>query len=683
MSVEALRLQRGSERPVCEDWDARKERVTRLVAVLVALSFALAWTLLQGKTFHYDAINYHFYLGFAALHDRFATDFFAAGTSSYINPYAFVPLHLLAASGAGDVVSAITIAAVHSTILWLTYELALVLVPASGGRARNAFALFALVLAGSNPVFLQGLGLTLVDIPLGVLVVAGWALLGASVKDGALWKVVAGAALCGAAAALKLSNALFAAAALAIVVFLPGGWRLRLRAVIAYCAVCGVAFLAVSAPWSWKLWETFGNPVFPFLNDVFRSPDFTSAPIHYERFRPADWIEYIGRPFAMATPVGNLHVEGYAPDIRMAALLVASVLWVVVCRFPAGRPAASPGERVDRDDRAPPVVLAVGVAFLLAWCLWLKASGNSRYFIPMSSVAAALLAALLHRFHRRWASGSLVAAALIFLAQALPIGLAADWKREGLPWDGPLLRYDFPSRFRTEPYLFLSTRFLSGSAFLPHWHPQSGMMTTTGFYSLGPGRPGWDRARALIDRNADRLRILTLMPPGVDKTTGLPGPAASDLDVHVARFGLAVDPTDCEFVSVQANLAGHVSDPRQRWTNWVTCRLKSAPEAGERYAREVAQIDAVFDRIEATCPNLFQPPRPVTEQTPHWRRLYNMGSEIQLWIEDGRILYLAPTLGGDAIDIGTVADWMEHPQPIDCSRKSAPAFGGLLERGPK
>ena len=90
-----------------------------------------------------------------------------------------------------------------------------------------------------------------------------------------------------------------------------------------------------------------------------------------------------------------------------------------------------------------------------------------------------------------------------------------------------------------------------------------------------------------------------------------------------------------------------------------------------------------LDRIEDACPNLFQPARPVTEQTPYWTRLYNMGSEIQLWIEDGRILYFAPPLGGDPIDIGTVADWMERPQPIDCSRKSAPAFGGLLERGPK
>jgi hypothetical protein len=43
------------------------------------------------------------------------------------------------------------------------------------------------------------------------------------------------------------------------------------------------------------------------------------------------------------------------------------------------------------------------------------------------------------------------------------------------------------------------------------------------------------------------------------------------------------------------------------------------------------------------------------------------------------VLYFAPVIGGDPIDVGAAAAWAERAQPIDCSRKSAPAFGGLLE----
>ena len=69
--------------------------VWRISVYALALLFAIGWTLALGKGAHWDAINYHLYLGYAALNDRFGIDFFAAGTPSYINPYAYVPLYLL------------------------------------------------------------------------------------------------------------------------------------------------------------------------------------------------------------------------------------------------------------------------------------------------------------------------------------------------------------------------------------------------------------------------------------------------------------------------------------------------------------------------------------------------------------------------------------------------------------
>ena len=86
---------------VAQPWPVSRGRATlgdgacRLLALAVAVAFGIGWTLALGKAIHWDGINYHFYLGFAALNDRFALDFFAAGTPSYINPYAYVPLYLL------------------------------------------------------------------------------------------------------------------------------------------------------------------------------------------------------------------------------------------------------------------------------------------------------------------------------------------------------------------------------------------------------------------------------------------------------------------------------------------------------------------------------------------------------------------------------------------------------------
>jgi len=662
------------------------DRHCRLAALSASVAFAIAWTLLLGKAFHWDAINYHLYLGFAALNDRFSLDFFAAGTPSYINPYAYIPLHLLIDSGASALLVASALAAAHGLIFWLTYEFALALGPKDRGRERYAFAVLAMVLAALNPVLLQGIGMTLIDIPLGVLVLAAWLALALALRDGNLLLVVLGAALGGLAAGLKLSNALYAAAAMSTMAFLPGGWQRKSLAAVVYGLACGCAFLAVSAPWSWKLWESFGNPLFPFMNDLFKSPDFTSAPIHYERFRPSTFVEFLARPFDMLSSLSRQHTESRAPDLRYAALFLAMAALAIAFLLNSHRvrglnaDVLSSARRNSRQtDAATRILVAFCVAFVIAWCIWLKFSGNSRYFIPMGCVASGLLAEILRRSYHRWKDATSVAVGLVVLAQVVQLGVAADLDRDGIAWDGPFLKAEYPSRYRDEPYLFLSSSFLSGSAFLPKWHPQSGMMSISGFYAIGPGRPGWERAQKLIARNGGRLRILQHLPPGFGAGRGLPGPIA-DLDPFVQRFGLEVDASDCDYIRLQSNLQDAArTDPASRWTNWVTCRLRPAPEAAERYEREVREVDPIFDRIEDVCPNLFHPPRPLTERYPNWTRLYNLGSEIQLWMNGGRIFYRAPLLGGDPVDIGSVEAWSIGPQPIDCQKKFNPAFGGLLK----
>ena len=56
-----------------------------------------------------------------------------------------------------------------------------------------------------------------------------------------------------------------------------------------------------------------------------------------------------------------------------------------------------------------------------------------------------------------------------------------------------------------------------------------------------------------------------------------------------------------------------------------------------------------------------------------------MGSEVHLWMAGDRIKYFRPIPGGDPIDIGSVAQWKAGALPFDCSRKEAPAFGGILK----
>ena len=653
--------------------DARLARIEpwRAFAYIMSTLLAIAWTLALGKDVHWDALNYHLYLGFSAVHDRFALDFFAAGPPSYINPYAYVPLYAMTAGAWPAIAIAIAFAAFHSIVLWLTFEIALVAGVREGGISRPAFALLAVLLAMLNPVLLQGVGSTMTDLSTGVLVLAGWLAIARALRAPSIRMAALAGVLCGAAAALKLSNAVFAAAAVPALLFASGHLAARLRTIASFCVACGIAFCAVASPWSWSLWQEFRNPVFPFLNQIFASPDFTPSALRYERFIPSGVLDFLARPFEMVSASSTVHTEPRSPDVRYVVLLGAlGVLALARSKRPASDAPAEP-----RDAGADRVFVGLLVGFAVAWCGWLAISGNSRYFMPMSSVAAALLALAFQRLNAIWHSATVTAILFMIAGQAMQLALGTDLKRDGGEWEGPWLRVEVPQRLKDEPNLYLSAGFLSGSAFLPYVHPRSGMINIAGFNIIAPGHPGWSRADALMRRNADRLRLMIPLPPGIVDRASLPSPPEA-LSVFVRRLGLRIDGSDCEFMRVEGNVRGErrpvVEGPA--WKYFLACRLIVAPEERAAYERAVKDIDPVFDRVEDVCPNLFHPRRPPTQEYRYLARTYHMGSEIQLFIDEGRVKYFFPLRGGDPIDIGSLDAWRHGPQPIDCSVRTLPTL---------
>lgn len=644
----------------------------RATALLTSMGFAIGWTVSLGKDVHWDALNYHLYLGFSALNDRFTQDFFPAGPPSYLNPYAYVPLHLMNEAGWSALGTATALAAWHSLALWLTYEIALAAGIARRGSSLHAFALLAVLLAAINPVLLQGLGSTMIDLSVAVPVLAGWLALTRCVRDGSPRLATIAGLLCGLGAGLKLSNAVFAIAAVPALAFFAGGIATRARAVAFFALACALGFAIVSLPWAWPLWREFGNPFFPFLNQYFASPDFTSEPLRYERFIPSTVHAFLWRPFEMLSAASAVHTEPRAPDMRYVALLVALVTWAVAAGRSKRRPAqGAQRQSSDAGERRALASLLVGLA--AAWILWLAISGNSRYFLPMACIASAGLALVLQRLHAVWHSATIGAIIVALAVQGAQFALGTDWKRDGGAWDGPWLRVDVPQRLRDEPYLYLSGAFMSGSAFAPYLHPRSGLVNVGGFNTLAPGHPGGARVDALIARNGGRLRVLVPLPPGVVDHSTLPG-SPEALDVYVRRFGLQVDGSDCEFLRVEANLRGERRPSGSHWRHFIACRLVSAPEARNAYARLAAELDPVFDRAEDVCPNLFHPRRSPIQEYRFAARTYQMGSEAQLYLDEGRLKYYFALRGGDPIDIGSVDAWRQAPQPIDCSVRTRPAF---------
>lgn len=652
---------------------------------------ALLVSCLLGKDMNWDTLDYHFYAGFSALHDRFTSDYFAAGAQSYLNPYAYVPFYLLARTGLPALWVASALAVVQSGILWLTYELAVAVGPRDNARFRSTAGVCAVLLAALNPILINQFGSSYADVTTAELVLAGWLLLVHALRAPSAWRMVGAGLLLGAASALKLTNSVHALAACVLLLFLPTDWPKKARLSLGFIAALAVSFAAVAAPWAIPLGQHFGNPFFPLANDIFRSPHFPTVPLADYRFVPGSLAEALVRPFALTLPISFVDDEHAAPDLRYVLLLTFALLglarwgWQRLRRAPkadAGSEAASVARGF----------AALACAFLADWVLWLRVSGNGRYFLAMACVAAVLGVLLAYRVLAARRAVLAVLLTVVFAMQGMQLALGTEY-RARVPWDGgSWFEVSVPAELRNDRNLYFMIGEDSQSFIAPFFARGSAFVNLDGDYALGPAGANGARVRALIRQYAAHIRVGVMAGEFVlSPLKALPDVAHAD--DTLAPFGLRADTTDCSTVTVgdmrypwrkvlPSTTPMRVAQvrsslfriPQSRVGYLVTCRVVPDPDSRLALASAEREPDLVFDRMEAACPQLFLPPHPVTEaygdsQSGYlWMRKYSFTGLTAL-ISDGFLRFVDGTRGGRPDALGSESAWARAPLPLACGRQ--------------
>jgi hypothetical protein len=222
----------------------------------------------------WDALNHHFYLGWTAEIPRFDRDFVASGYQSFQYPYLYWPVYRMAASGwtgmwVGAMLATIQVVAVPP--VWM---LARTCMP---GRTNFDLAMRVLAVALA---FMTAVVLSIFDSSSNDLMAAiplTWALAFAMLPLGegspgpaAARRWVALSGLCaGIAVAFKLSNGPLAVLIPVLWLFSARGARPRLLNTAWGCLATLAGFLVAYGYWGSLLWQYFGNPVYPFTDDLF------------------------------------------------------------------------------------------------------------------------------------------------------------------------------------------------------------------------------------------------------------------------------------------------------------------------------------------------------------------------------------------------------------------------------
>ncbi|MFO1316542.1 MAG: glycosyltransferase 87 family protein [Burkholderiales bacterium] len=389
----------------------------------LALSIALAGvaSILLRQDSSWDLQNYHLYNAWAFVHGRDGLDWAPAQLQSYYSPYLDLPFYALVAAGVPSRLIAFALA-VPTGIAWYCFARIVAVLFADLPDAQRRPAVAAAVAIGvTSPMAVSLIGTTMNDWYVAAFVLAAlWVVVRGGDPLAARTRTLALAGLLvGAGAGLKLTGSVYGFGLLAALLAARGSARARIRASAVAGGAMAVAFAATAGPWMLVLWERYGNPLFPYFNDVFRSPWADPVSFAATRFGPASVGEWLAFPFLLLVRLEGYVSEPEFRDARPALLYALTLAAIVVAIAQRARPPVAATPASAGSAAAWRFVVAFFVASFAAWAVVYRIW---RYLVPLELLAGALIAGLVVRLApgRRTVLALAAALALVVVTAKFP-----------------------------------------------------------------------------------------------------------------------------------------------------------------------------------------------------------------------------------------------------------------------
>jgi hypothetical protein len=516
----------------------RRSKHPWIVAAIAICAAAGALSVMLGPDDNWDLLYYHLYAPYAYLHGRYLYDLGPAQSQGFLNPVADFLFYGLVSSPLNDTprLVAFVMGAVHGINAVLVLAIAAQVLRPAAAWERWTLRGAALLMGISGAGFASLLGTTTNDLINAIFVLAsllGLLRLAAADDEGGRRGGFAWAGLwAGVAVGLKYTAAIYLPG-LGLVALVAAWWRRSVVGPVAFAAAALAGFLAVAGHHLLVLWQDFGNPLFPFLNDVFRSPYYEPQAIRDVRFLPHDLAQLIAYPFYWTKT--NIYVVTEFPfrDWRGAIAYVAVL---------AALPALIAPRAFDRWRGASGctdvrglglVVLFVVVSFVC----WELAFGIYRYGVVLEMLTGVVTMGALTRLiaHARVR----VAAGLAVLALALATTVYFDWGRG--EYDDQYVDVDVPP---LPPHsVVLIATWQPVAYFIPYAEPSARFVGIENNYL------------ELSQTNKLATEVKRVMrTPGPPKFVLSVGAFKRDkIDRLLANFGLKLSGAPCE--PIESNLA--------------------------------------------------------------------------------------------------------------------------------
>lgn len=484
---------------------ARARRLSVAILVVAPFLFGLL-ALYLGQDANWDLRNYHWYNAYAFLNGRYETDLLPSQTPWFYNPAMDVPFYLMATHWPARLTGFVlgTVQGLNFVLLFMLAHAALV-VPNPRHKVLVCGLLAAMGMLGGGGIAL--IGTTFYDnvTSLGLFASALLTIRFNKQHAGASWgRGLLLAVLCGFPAGvvmgLKLPCFTFVGAlGLAVLLSTPGWRRLSVSAGFGIGILAGLALSF--GYWAWFLQTHFGSPMFPYFNEVFKSPLAPLSSARDTQYVQRSLHDLLLFPFIFTDSPFR---TGEIPfrDLRIPILYVLLPA-AVALRLVFGR---------NRNDLTrfaePQVARYILWLSVFAYAAWLVMFGIYRYLVPLEMLAPLLIVLAVGYLPLKQAPRAMLAAfLLVVIAVTLQPG---NWSRRG-EWLDHFMSSEIPELGPVSDTMLLMAGFEPYSHMVAQMPPEMPVVRIqSNFASPDQGKP----INTVVQQrlNAHKGRFLLLIP---------------------------------------------------------------------------------------------------------------------------------------------------------------------------
>jgi hypothetical protein len=309
----------------------RSRASIRLILALIPLA-AGCWALWLGQDASWDLRNYHFYNPFAFLNDRMGFDVAVAQVATYYNPLLHLPFYFAVTHFPPKAVCFL-LGFIPGLNIFPLYAISKQVLQLGNRLHSRWFCLGTAVVGLLGATNLSELGTSFGDNVVSLPVLGSiWFILGNRDRLGSIsewgWVVsLITGLLTGAALGLKQPFAGYAVGICAAFfgLNLPFKTRFFLAFIFGLGVLAGTAL--TGGFWMVEMWRRFGNPLFPYFNQYFKSPWAAADAYRDARFIPENLWHGLVFPIEFTIfpeKVGEVPFR----DLRFALFYLAFVAWM-------------------------------------------------------------------------------------------------------------------------------------------------------------------------------------------------------------------------------------------------------------------------------------------------------------------------------------------------------------------